>query len=240
MPDESLVRELVRARETKTRISRNGVIVPKDIADAARIQAEVLRALNVHNFGWKVGREGDLAVAAPIVLSNDSAIRWQSTLLVELEIAVTLKRDLPVLVGRRYSEADVIDATSHLSCGFELVEQRFEDNEAVFLTRLADSLSNQSYILGETSTDLSLLHQDEFECAISWNNETTTVATRHPFGSALRVILEYANAQFDHLGGLRAGQVITTGNLAHLITVDRPGVLSGSIKGLGKVLLKAY
>jgi 2-keto-4-pentenoate hydratase len=48
-------------------------------------------------------------------------------------------------------------------------------------------------------------------------------------------MIDWANAQQDHLGGLRAGQVVTLGSLTPLVIMPGPGALEAEIEGVGRI-----
>ena len=48
-------------------------------------------------------------------------------------------------------------------------------------------------------------------------------------------LLAYANEQSDYLGGLRAGQIVTTGSLCGVLPVRAAGLLQAHLDKLGQV-----
>ena len=59
----------------------------------------------------------------------------------------------------------------------------------------------------------------------------------HPQGDPYAPLVAWANAQCDRLGGLRAGQIVTTGTLTPPRPVDRPCRVRATIEGVGDVAL---
>jgi 2-keto-4-pentenoate hydratase len=48
-------------------------------------------------------------------------------------------------------------------------------------------------------------------------------------------MIDWANAQKDHLGGLRGGQIVTLGSLTPLVVMPGPGTLEAEIEGVGRI-----
>jgi 2-keto-4-pentenoate hydratase len=59
----------------------------------------------------------------------------------------------------------------------------------------------------------------------------------HPTTDPLKPLLDYANAQSDRLGGFRAGQIITTGSLCGLVSVEEPSEVTAMIDSIGEARL---
>ena len=57
----------------------------------------------------------------------------------------------------------------------------------------------------------------------------------HPSGDPLKPMIDWANAQKDYLGGLRAGQIVTLGSLTPLVIMPGPGTLEAEIEGIGRI-----
>ena len=57
----------------------------------------------------------------------------------------------------------------------------------------------------------------------------------HPKGDPLVPMVDWANAQRDRLGGMKAGQVITLGSLTPMVYMPGPGLLAAEIESIGAV-----
>ena len=62
----------------------------------------------------------------------------------------------------------------------------------------------------------------------------------HSLGDPIAPVLAWANTQGDALGGLKAGQIVTTGTLTTPVRLERPARLRGLIDGLGEILLDVF
>jgi 2-keto-4-pentenoate hydratase len=60
----------------------------------------------------------------------------------------------------------------------------------------------------------------------------------HPDGDPLTGVAAWASAQADRLGGLKAGQVLTTGSLNRPAPVSGAARIEAELEGLGRVGLQ--
>jgi 2-keto-4-pentenoate hydratase len=156
---------------------------------------------------------------------------------IEVELAIRLSRDLPP--GRSYTVNDVLDATADMLVGIELVGSRYGDPEAApFAARLADNFNNAAYVAGAGRADVAAIARSALPCRL-WI-DGRLVADHpglHPDGDPLVPVAAWASAQADRLGGLRAGQVITTGSLNKPLPLARAARIEAELEGLGRVRL---
>jgi 2-keto-4-pentenoate hydratase len=208
------------------------------------VQAEVARLAGTGVAGWKTGFGPDRTpIAGPIFASDmrESGGVYKlmpgEKVLVEVELAVRLARDLPA--GRAYSIADVLSASADMLVGIELIGTRFADPEAApFEARLADNLNNGAYVAGEGRGDFSGLARESLPLRL-WIDGALAADHPgvHPDGDPLTGVAAWASAQVDRLGGLKAGQVITTGSLNAPAPISGPARIEAELAGLGRVRL---
>ena len=107
---------------------------------------------------------------------------------------------------------------------------------APFAMNLADDLGNVGYVTGAATRDYRALDLPNLLCKF-WINGELSVDRRggHASGDPLKPMIDWANAQQDHLGGLRAGQVVTLGSLTPLVIMPGPGALEAEIEGIGRI-----
>jgi 2-keto-4-pentenoate hydratase len=219
---------------------------PADLLEAAEIQAEVARRLNAHVAGWKVGYTPDgTPVAAPIFdrfMKPSGAhfpLRENGAWGVEPEIAFRLGADLPRRIVQPYTREDVLSAVDSVLVGIEVVASRIADyKRAPFLLYLADNIGHAGYAFGSEIRHWHDLDLAGLRVALSISGDIVHDAVGgHPTTDPVKPLLDYANAQSDRLGGLRAGQVITTGSLCGLVTVEEPGEVAATIDSIGECRL---
>lgn len=194
---------------------------PATEAQAYAVQQASLPALGPVG-GWKVGASGKDADAhvscAPLPLGGlhgDGAIldpRRFTLRGVEAEICVRMGRDLPPR-DVPYSRAEVIAAIDTCHPAIEVLQSRFVDPDVQDrLSQLADLISHGALIVGPPIAawqDMDLARED---VRVMVDGAEQIRRTGNPAGEMIRLIVWLANAGSHRAGGLRAGQVITTGS----------------------------
>jgi len=236
---------LVSAHRRGESVNWTDAYLVSSLEEAMATQAEVIRRLDTRPAGWKVGFGPDAtAVAAPILaefLHTDGAalsLPAAGRVGLEVEIAFRLGQDLPAR-DRPYSKSEVLGAVSGALVGIELVASRFNDAGSLpYPVYLADNLGNAGYVAGESGAESTELELSSLPCRIWRDGELIHDRVGgHPQGDPLQPLLAYAGGQIDHCGGLRAGQVVTTGTLCGVITIDRPCTIAAEIAGIGTAWL---
>ena len=243
-PNPRLVDLLVEAHETATSFSCRPELIPASLDAAMSVQGATITALNGRVGGWKVGFNAQGQSMAGPMLANciqASGSRWTigtaGPILAEVEIAVRLKYDLPPRPAKPYGRADIAAAVSHVMAGIELIRSRLREGPAApFPIWLADRLGNAGYILGEEVSGLADRDLSALRCQLRVDG--TLMHDKiggHPQNDPLAPVVAYANGQNDVLGGLRAGQIVTTGSLIVPLSCRNPVELEAEIDGLGQV-----
>ena len=206
-------------------------LVPDTLETAMAAQAIATAAIGKDVSGWKVGFNNNRAIAAPLLDVYDLAA--QGTLAVpktgavgvEIEICFVLSDDIPAPeTGKDYTRDDILSHVASVHLGAELVSYRIvEETNAPFPLHLADRLGNHSFVLGP-EIDSAIITRVANEDAtlptlvVEFDGDVVLAATpMHPQADAVAPLLAYANAPLDHLGGLKRGQVVTTGSLCGLV-----------------------
>jgi 2-keto-4-pentenoate hydratase len=232
--------ELVHAHRSDRLISIASLPTLADMNGAMAVQALVREQLDLPVAGWKVANgPANTPIAAPLldVRTTGAEIALFPGCKIEVELAVRLKSDLPPKQRGEYSRSDMIDAISEVILGIEIVGGRLAEADPPFLSFLADNLGNRAYVAG-ARVPLAVLDAAAggYMCAVTLNDQPLHEARSfHPSLDPLAPLLNYANAQNDCIGGLRAGQIVTTGSLCGVIPVEAPGILKGRLDGVGEV-----
>ncbi len=193
------------------------VMRPTTEAEAYLIQRGVMAELGEIG-GWKVGSphpDGPVN-CSPLPLSGIQTSPGHATeepiRAVEAEIAVRLGQDLPVR-SDPYAEADILAAIASAHPALEVLTGRFADPDAVDgFSGLADSGSHGGLIVGPPVpgwTGIDLAHET---VRLMVNGGLVKESTGNPGGPMLRLLIWLANTGAHWAGGLRAGQVVTTGS----------------------------
>lgn len=239
----SIADQLVRAHLTGRRVASPSMPVPHSLASAMQVQASVQDRLARPVGGWKVAiGPQQVPVAAPLLyLYPDSAeISLFPDCMIELELAVHLRKDLPRRENGAYDRSGILDAIENLVLGIEVIGGRFDDAANVpFLSFLADNLGNRGYVVGENLPLSALGAVNGLSCNVTLSGQPLyEAAASHPAGDPLFPLLAYANAQSDHLGGLKAGQVVTTGSLCGVLPIRTAGLLEAGISQVGQISVR--
>lgn len=240
--NEALAQRLAEARRHGTLLEPDAQTVPSSIEAAYEISARNAALLGEGVAGWKLGISPEgIGFAAPMLSAGQrqSGSDWRrrevGVALLEIELAFRLGRDLPP--GRAYSGSEIADACASALVGLELLESRFGDGSGLpFTLALSDDLSNAGYVSGAERVDFGNLG-DAVVCRI-WQDEALVgekLGIR--IADLLAPVVAFARNQNAHLGGLKAGQIITTGALLPPLRLERASRISGEIEGIGKVRL---
>ncbi len=240
---QSFADELVRAHLTGKRVASPSMPVPHSPVSAMQVQASVQERLARPVGGWKVAiGPQQLPVAAPLLyLYPDAAeISLFPDCTIEVELAVHLRQDLPRRETGAYQRCDILDAIENVVLGIEVIGGRFDSTADVpFLSFLADNLGNRGYVVGESVPLSALSEVNGLACDVTLNGQPLYEApASHPAGDPLLPLLAYANAQSDNLGGLKAGQLVTTGSLCGVLPIRAAGLLEARISQLGRISVR--
>lgn len=210
---------LLAARRNPTQRPHGLGHPPADDAAAYRIQAEVMAALGDIG-GWKVGHnpaDGSFT-CAPIpatAIHPTPAHLTQAECpdrMVEAEIAVLLAHGLPPR-EQAYTEADVAAAIGSAHPAIEVLQSRYADVDAVDKpTNLADSLSNHALVCGPAIDSWQAIDLAAETVRVVVNGQELKRATGNPAGPMLPLLVWLANVGTRWAGGLKAGQMVTTGS----------------------------
>jgi 2-keto-4-pentenoate hydratase len=236
-----LVDALVRAHKNGEPLAWQGMPEPASAADAEAVQDAVAVRLGADIGGWKVSLAKDNSVYASPMFSD---LIWTSGAQVplpragglEIELAVTLAKDLPPRLGASYSCDEVLDAIGSVLIGIEILDSRLGDIRAPLHLLLSDNFSNAGYVTGTTKTDWRSLDLRSLRCTIEADGRTAFDKTGcHPQGDPLVPLVEFARSGASRLGGLRAGQVVTTGSLNGLLPCTAGMKITAQLDGIGSV-----
>lgn len=217
--------------------------IPQDAAEAYAIQDAVTSAFGPTG-GWKVGAKGPdaqpscaplpfgLIYPTPCSLPPSTA----GTLGIEAEIAVRLKQDLPPR-GTPYTRAEAIAAIGSIHPAIEIVTYRFaEHGKQTPLTLLADSLGNSALLYGTGRTERFDIDQTSQPVQLYFGaNKVADAVGGNPAGDIFRLLSWLANHAAERCGGLRAGQIVTTGSCTGLLYAEAGTEVKAVFPGLGEI-----
>ena len=153
---------------------------------------------------------------------------------VEAEIAFVLGRDLP---ERPVVASDVLRATDFVVAAIEIVDSRIRDWNISIVDTVADNASSGMFVLG--SSPKSLRDIDDLRaCSMEVIANGTVVSSGTGaacLGSPINAVVWLANAVAERGVPLRAGEVLLSGSLGPLVTVERGTTYEATFTGLGSV-----
>jgi 2-keto-4-pentenoate hydratase len=218
-------------------------LIPKTAEEAYAIQDAVIRAIGGIG-GWKVGGKSPSAepncapLPAPLVFASPKRLGSEELRLrgIEAEIAVRLGRDLPPR-EEPYSANDVAAAVESVHPAIEVVESRFIDFRATDpFAVLADSNSNGALVYGEGRVDSIRIDQTRQPVRLFFNaEEVANVVGGNTAGDVWRLLAWLANHCAARCGGLRKGEIVTTGSCTGLLFAASGTVVKAELEGLGSV-----
>jgi 2-keto-4-pentenoate hydratase len=253
MPDTAFDPFVSAALLTMARLGRTprpldlpAALRPHDAAQAYAVQDAVVRERG-EIAGWKVGAASPQALPARAALTRDSV--WVSpaglpvrlpaagfaVLGVEAELVYGLGADLPARAAP-YSTAEVLGAVASVRAAIEVCDTRYaawaQQGE---WSRLADQACHGALIVGSGTADVTGVQPLLQPVSLSVNG---AVAVQHdawgnPAGHPLRLLAWLANEGARSLGGLRAGQWVTTGSCTGTVLVAPGTVVVADFSGLG-------
>lgn len=214
---------------------------PRGWADAYAVQDAVVRRLGPVA-GWKVGAttpEAEpfrSAITASTLHASPARLPLADFAFVglEAELAYRLDHDLPVR-DRPYETEEVAAAIAAIHAAIEIVDTRFARFGAVErTTQAADRMNHGALVVGSGAADWAAFDPPSrpVELRISGRDPVRTVGGNSA-GHPLRMMVWMANLGARSLGGLRAGQVVTTGSCTGTIFVDRPCRVAAEFPGIG-------
>lgn len=204
---------------------RNGAVtVPDDLvpdSQAEAYQAQLLVASRLGRIaGWKVGSPSPTATpfCAPLLaegfqhagvsLPADHARLW----VLEGELMFTLARDLPPR-ATPYERAEVLAAVGEVAAGFEIVDSRLAAwPKAEPLLNLADHAAHGGMVVG-TGRALPDIAFDKVRVKMTIGERVIVdQAGGNSAGDPVRLLVWLANHLAESEGGLRAGDLVTSGS----------------------------
>jgi 2-keto-4-pentenoate hydratase len=219
---------------------------PRSFPEAYAIQDAVTAAKGPWA-GWKVGAASpeSTPLCAPMYATGltrspahlpDAAFRSRG---IEAEVAFTFARGL---LPRQppYLREEVLDAISTAHPGLEVVESRYaEPSKLDVYSAVADSQGHRAYVVGPSVADWRGLDLRHLPVTLLVDGRPAVVRQGgNTAGDPIRLLLWLANEGSVRQGGIRAGDVVTTGSTTGLTVVPPQSSVVARFQGLGEAVLQ--
>lgn len=152
---------------------------------------------------------------------------------IEAEVALVLGADLD---NARNSVADVIAATAFALPCLEIVGSRIAEWKIGIVDTIADNASSGAFVLGATPRPLAALDLRMCGMVVEKNGEPASTGVGQAcLGNPLNAARWLADVMARAGRPLRAGDVILSGALGPMVSVESGDLIEARINGLGSV-----
>jgi 2-keto-4-pentenoate hydratase len=247
----NLADALARARaEASVLDAEPWLTTVKSVEDGYRVQSQLAQLAGNDVRGWKVtalspeqqlgysaSRPVAGALLAPYVHGAPTRLslaRFVAPLL-ECEVAFLLGKDLPAR-AQSYGREEIEAAIEAVVPVLEIADCRWT-SDAPDLLKLADSMGNGAFIAGRPLRPWRILDLADLPITLTHEgSEAERGGSARILGNPLLAVIALANAQPLPAGGLKRGQIVTTGTCTTPIPL-RPGYYLGDYGALGGLSL---
>lgn len=252
---EQIAESLFRARTEGERIAPPAAGLR--LGDAYAVQ-EVLIRLGHGAAAWKTSLPQpafpalgiyEMAVCAPIlkadmhladggkpVVLREPVAGPDETVGLELEVAYKIGRDFPASRAIP-TAADVIAGIASAHIAVEICGMRWSEPSPPYLWMLADSMMNRSLVLGEAIPEWRTLDFASLTARQFLDGKLLQESTGgHKSGNPQSLVVWQIQHCVRHRGGIRAGTVVTTGQLCGNHWVKPDGKVRGEFPALGRTI----
>jgi 2-keto-4-pentenoate hydratase len=222
-----------------------------DVADAYRVQSELARLAGGDVRAWKVtalasaqqrGYGTDKPVAGalfpPFFHAAPATVALAAFVvpMLECEIAFRLGRDLPAR-ATPYGRAEIEAAVEAILPAMEIADCRWQAG-APDLLKLADDMGNGAFVAGSAVQEWRAIDLAGIEIALAHDGRVIERGNAAKIlGDPLAAVLALANAQPLPAGGIRRGQIVTTGTCTTPVPL-RAGRYDADFGPLGTIALR--
>jgi len=216
---------------------------PESTADAYAIQDTIARRFGPVS-GWKISLPaGD---SDPIVAPLFKSLMFESPAAlpasrfhmigIEVEIAFRIGRDLS-RTDPKYSPSDIVSAMQTMIASIEVVDTRFKNRENIDkMSLLADNQSNGAFVSGSGLADWRDINLSR-QTARLWvdGNIVAETVGRSADVDTVVLLTWLANHCVTRCGGLRAGDIVTTGSWTGIVLVSPGAEIFAEFPGIGEI-----
>ncbi len=251
-----IAKKLWQARADGTVVQPDDIHPKPTLENSYAIQAEVTRLSGYETVGFKIGSTSKAAqkrvgtdepgsgpILAPFLYESPARLKIVPEQMpqVEGEIAFRLGKDLPPRDGD-YTYDEVAAAIGAIAGAIEVVGTRVAGGLAGYGRAMstADGGVNIALVTGAWDTDWRRHDPKTLEVCLRINGEEKDRGPgSRALGDPINVMVWLANQQSRFGGGLKAGEVITTGTCTGIEAIHPGDVIDADFTGLAPVEIVA-
>jgi 2-keto-4-pentenoate hydratase len=213
--------------------------------DAYAIQDLVVRKLG-SRAGWKVGSTTPDAEPFRAALTSGTVFNGATRMpasrfnVIGVEAELVYRFNKTLIARQRAYEADeVTEAIGSIHAAIEIVDTRFMAwDSADRLSQIADQVNHGALIVSSGRTDWKEA-DPVHEPVTLWLDDKSVLEAvgGNSAGDPLRMLVWLANKGAHSLGGIKAGDEITTGSCTGTIFVEGPCRVVAEFPGVGRAVL---
>ena len=152
---------------------------------------------------------------------------------IECEIAYRIGRDL---TNPPYTRDQVADAIEGLVPLIEICDTRLVDRKgASDGWQIADGGGNGAFLVGAVIKDWRSINTQQQPVTLTFNGKTVADKVGNPKPDLVVAVQLLANQAGNYCGGVRAGQVVTTGSMSGNIATEPGTEVVARFPGLGEL-----
>jgi 2-keto-4-pentenoate hydratase len=220
---------------------------PESCRPATRQEAYAIQAMIAPSLGpiggWKVGSPSPDAEPMCSALPSSGILRSPAIVPgpfryrgVETEIDFCIGRPLPPR-SEPYTRREILAAIESCHAAIEIVECRFAEMDgATHLSALADLQNHHALILGAANAAWREIAFDRLTVRVTVDGARIAEGTgSNPAGDPIALLVWLANHGSLWAGGLKAGDIVTTGSWIGKIPVPPEATIVSSFEGFPPV-----
>ncbi len=225
------------------------------IDDAYAIQEEILQrrlSSGERIVGAKVGltsraKQQEMGISEPVFgwLTDAMALETDASLDLETVIHPRVEPEIVFVLGRALAGPgigvhDVLEATSAICCGLEVLDSRFTDFRFLLPDVVADNTSASHFVLGSIMTPQTGIDLPSVGCLFEENGAVAaTAAGAAILGHPATAVAELANFLSRRGRHLEAGWIVLSGGMTSARPLTRGSELAATFAHLGRVGITA-
>lgn len=234
---DEIARALLAAR--KTGEPWKPPALPLDLGDAYTIQDAVARQHGGID-GWKVGAKDPTAIPTCAPLLRGTIIDCQNGGDVAVEASVGTEVEYAYRIGRDFDEGatltdeEILDGVISAHVAVELCASRLAEVEQMPLWLLADNQMNERLVLGPAFSARILSDSGPVVARLLFEGVTMVETVgAHPVGDPRPLLCWAVRNCAGRFGGVKSGQVITTGSWTGIRLMTPPAQINAELVGFG-------